>query len=104
MYIYQNKDIYSGNWLNSKKHGHGTYVFTATGMKYIGEWSENRFLRGKWSYPNGTYFEGDFQNNKPKGRGKWSFANGNQLDGEYDQIIVPVADGKLDTQLIWAEL
>lgn len=36
MFIYQNKDIFSGNWLNGKKHGKGTYVFNATGMKYIG--------------------------------------------------------------------
>jgi hypothetical protein len=25
-------------------------------MKYIGNWVENRFLSGKWAYPNGTYF------------------------------------------------
>ena len=90
MCIYPNKDIFSGNWLNGKKHGHGTYVFNATGMKYIGQWVENRFLSGKWAYPNGTYFEGHFQNNKPKGRGKWVLANGNVVEGQYDQIIVPV--------------
>jgi hypothetical protein len=58
MYIYPNKDVFSGNWLNGKKHGNGTYVFSATGMKYIGDWYENKFLKGKWTYPNGTYFEG----------------------------------------------
>jgi len=47
-------------------------------------------LSGKWWYPNGTYFEGHFQNNKPKGRGRWVMANGNVVEGEYDQIIVPV--------------
>jgi radial spoke head protein 1 len=36
MYIYANKDVFSGNWHNNKKHGQGTYVFNATGMKYIG--------------------------------------------------------------------
>jgi len=56
MYIYPNKDVYSGEWKNGKKHGQGTYVFSATGMKYIGEWYENKFLKGKWTYPNGTYF------------------------------------------------
>jgi hypothetical protein len=56
MFIYPNKDIFSGNWLNGRKHGQGTYVFNATGMKYIGEWVENRFLSGRWAYPNGTYF------------------------------------------------
>jgi hypothetical protein len=70
-------------------------------MKYIGEWVENRFLSGKWSYPNGTYFEGNFQNNKPKGRGRWILANRNVVEGEYDQVIVPIEGNKLDTQLIW---
>lgn len=36
MYIYPNKDVYSGQWTCGKKHGNGTYVFNATGMKYIG--------------------------------------------------------------------
>ena len=43
MYIYGNKDVYSGKWLKGKKHGTGTYVFNATGMKYIGEWFEGAF-------------------------------------------------------------
>lgn len=30
MFTYANKDIYSGNWLNGKKHGKGTYVFFDT--------------------------------------------------------------------------
>jgi radial spoke head protein 1 len=58
MFVYPNKDIYSGLWLDGKKHGEGTYVFNATGMKYIGSWIENRFVSGKWAYPNGSYFEG----------------------------------------------
>lgn len=89
MYIYANKDVYSGKWLKGKKHGAGTYVFNATGMKYIGEWFENKFLSGKWTYPNGTYFEGQFQNNKPKGAGTWNFHNKNTLNGKYEQMIVP---------------
>lgn len=56
MFVYPNKDIYSGNWLKGKKHGQGTYVFNATGMKYVGNWVENRFVSGKWTYPNGSYF------------------------------------------------
>ena len=33
---YVNGDIYSGNWQNGKKHGKGTYIFNASGMKFIG--------------------------------------------------------------------
>ena len=38
MFIYPNKDIYSGFWANRKKIWVGTYVFNATGMKYVGQW------------------------------------------------------------------
>lgn len=103
MFVYPNKDIYSGKWHNGKKHGQGTYVFSATGMKYVGEWCENRFVTGRWTYPNGTYFEGEFQNNKPKGRGKWVLHNGNVVEGDYEQMIVPVENSKLETQLLWSQ-
>lgn len=33
---YINGDIYSGKWKNGKKDGQGTYIFSATGMKFIG--------------------------------------------------------------------
>jgi hypothetical protein len=31
------------------------------------------------------YFEGNFENNKPKGDGTWVFTNGNTLQGVYEQ-------------------
>ena len=42
-------------------------------------------VSGKWRYPNGTFFEGTFDNNKPKGKGRWQFENGNSVHGEYIQ-------------------
>lgn len=36
MYIFKNKDVYSGGWVKGKKHGNGTYVFNETAMKYVG--------------------------------------------------------------------
>jgi len=73
MFIYSNKDVYSGQWIKGKKQGQGTYVYKTTGVKYVGEWFEGKFLYGKWLFPNGTYFEGQFQNNRPKGAGTWHF-------------------------------
>lgn len=102
MFIYANKDVYSGKWAENRKHGEGTYVFNATSMKFVGKWFEGKFQKGKWVYPNGTYFEGEFHNNKPKGVGKWHFSNGNSLQGTYDQLITTTDDNKLQTQLVWA--
>ncbi len=42
--------------------------------------------KGKWLYQNGTYFEGNFDNNQPKGSGAWHFKNENIVKGEYSQI------------------
>ena len=71
--IYTNKDIYSGQWLLGKKDGQGTYVFNETGMKYVGIFKAGQLVQGKWVYPNGSYFEGTFDNNKPKSKGTWHF-------------------------------
>ena len=54
-------------------------------MKMIGEWKEGNLTSGRWIYPNGIYWEGSFENNKPKGEGVWFFKNGNQLKGTFEQ-------------------
>jgi hypothetical protein len=54
-------------------------------MKMFGEWSNGEILTGRWIYPNGVYFEGKFENNKPSGHGTWHFSNGNLLEGTYSQ-------------------
>ena len=84
--IYKNKDIYSGMWKAGKKDGHGTYVFNDTGMKYVGTFKNGELIQGKWLYPNGSFFQGNFENNKPKGKGTWHFVNGNTVEGDYTQI------------------
>ena len=54
-------------------------------MKLIGEWKEGKLTEGRWIYPNGLYWEGKFENNKPKGQGTWYFNNGNKLTGSFEQ-------------------
>ena len=81
--IYESKDVYSGQWRNGKKEGRGTYVFYQTGQKYVGEFKNGQLVGGKWLYPNGSHFDGHFDNNKPKGHGKWVFENGNIVEGDY---------------------
>lgn len=95
--IYKNEDIYSGHWKNGQKEGQGTYVFKETGMKYVGTFKNGQLIKGRWVYPNGTYFEGNFDNNKPKGKGVWNFQNGNEVSGDYAQI--KRADVEEDNQI-----
>ena len=84
--IYVNQDVYSGQWKKGKKDGKGTYIFKETGMKYEGTFKNGQMVKGKWKYSNGTYFDGNFDNNEPKGNGSWHFDNGNVVQGCYTQI------------------
>lgn len=42
-------------------------------------------VKGRWVLPNGVFFEGNFENNKPKGQGKWRFPDTNVCQGTYEQ-------------------
>jgi len=97
---YVNGDIYSGQWAAGKKSGKGTYVFAKTGEKYVGKYSDGKIVEGRWIYPNGTFFEGNFGNNQPKGQGSWNFANGNQVKGFYTQTKRADVEGD-EIKLAW---
>lgn len=99
--IYENEDVFSGQWKEGKKDGNGTYIFKQTGMKYVGVFKNGQMVNGKWLYKNGTYFEGNFDNNQPKGHGSWHYDNGNVVKGAYTQI--KRADTKDETaiKLTW---
>lgn len=95
-------NTYSGSWKYGVKHGKGEFIFIDTKMKIAGQWDNGKILQGKWVFPNGTYFEGDFANNYPKGDGVWHFLNGNTVRGQFAQELKdndnPDAEGE-DTQL-----
>ena len=58
----KNKDVYSGDLKNGKKHGFGVCYYSY-GAIYIGEWVDNkREGIGKCIYPNGTIYKGDWKN------------------------------------------
>lgn len=94
VFTYTNGDVYSGWWKFGEKEGTGTYTFKSTGMKLFGDWTQGSITKGKWIYPNGMFYEGGFENNKPKGEGKWVFKNGNVLAGEYEQKAKVAGEGE----------
>ena len=64
-------------------------------MRLVGTWDSSQMKTGQWIYPNGLYWKGNFQANKPIGKGTWYFKNGNTLEGEFDQkekVVDPDAD------------
>jgi len=84
-FTYVNGDTYVGQWSQGKKHGRGTYTYASDGTKLVGSWEKGKITIGRWVFPNGTFYSGTFQYNKPFGKGVWVFNNGNQLTGTYDQ-------------------
>eukprot|EP00747_Dinoflagellata_sp_TGD_P161700 gnl/TRDRNA2_/TRDRNA2_178461_c0_seq1.p2 gnl/TRDRNA2_/TRDRNA2_178461_c0~~gnl/TRDRNA2_/TRDRNA2_178461_c0_seq1.p2 ORF type:complete len:272 (+),score=75.63 gnl/TRDRNA2_/TRDRNA2_178461_c0_seq1:95-910(+) len=91
-FTYLNGDVYSGAWCGGKKHGKGTYSYAKDGTKLVGEFENGKIVSGKWIFPNGTFYSGQFRYNKPFGKGVWVFKNGNQLTGEYEQKEQPNED------------
>ncbi len=100
IFTYPNKDVYSGMWKHGKKSGQGVYVYNATGIKLMGEWSEGLIKSGRWILPNGVYYEGEFENNKPT-------KNGNLRplcrDFYFLGIFYEQALGISKTQTLWME-
>lgn len=84
-FTYVNGDVYIGQWKEGKKHGKGTYSYSADGSKLKGEWAEGKMTNGQWIFPNGTFWSGKFRYNKPYGKGIWVFRNGNQLMSTFEQ-------------------
>jgi radial spoke head protein 1 len=104
----KNKDVFSGSWKYGKKHGKGTYIFNDTKMKVIiylnkivGEWIDGKVETGRWIFPNGTYFEGRFDKNKPVGEGIWHFSNGNTVKGLFNQNQTEDDEGNTLTKIKW---
>jgi radial spoke head protein 1 len=52
-------------------------------------------------FPNGTYFEGRFERNKPVGEGIWHFANGNTVNGSFKQSQYDDEEGNTQTKIKW---
>ena len=97
IFKYPNGDTFSGWWRFGVKEGAATYYFAETGMKMIGDWQESKITHGKWVYPNGMYYEGEFKDNKPNGEGQWHFPNGNICRGTHVQAKKePDEDAELD--------
>ncbi len=67
--IFNNGDLYEGEFLNLKLHGNGTLKYR-NGNVYTGEWINNkREGKGKIIHFNGDIYEGDFSNDYKNGFG-----------------------------------
>ncbi len=83
VFVWKTKDRYSGQWVNGKKQGKGTYIVNKTNVKISGDWVSGLIQKGRWILPNGDYYEGEFKDNFPFGRGVWTKGSDTVIEGEY---------------------
>ena len=70
--IYTNGDVYVGDFVQSARHGQGTYAYHPNHhtAHYTGAWQQNiRHGHGTLTYRNNDYYEGEFQNGQRHGYG-----------------------------------
>ena len=49
-------------------------------------------MKGRWLLADGSFYEGQFDHNLPKGKGIWSLPSANKISGTYTQTILPSED------------
>lgn len=80
--IFNNGDIYQGDWVDSKSQGHG--IFTSEDCKYKGEWFwDQREGFGTCIWEDGTKYTGEWYNDQQHGKVAFIDSQGNQVIGEY---------------------
>ena len=81
-FTYENGDEYTGGFKLGKRHGEGTYIFVG-GDKYVGEWRDDQKQgKGIYIFENNEKFEGIFEKNAMK-LGKYTYIDGSIYEGEF---------------------
>lgn len=84
-----NGDQYTGDWLDNKKHGKGTYIWKDSGCLYDGDWKKGkRSGFGTLSYPDGKggykkEFSGGWKNDLRHGYGTQFYTEDEFYEGEW---------------------
>ncbi|MBT3548330.1 MAG: hypothetical protein HOI56_05180 [Gammaproteobacteria bacterium] len=80
---FENGDVYTGAFLNGKKHGKGL-LETLSNRTYDGGW-ENDLPHGLGvnTFPNGKMYSGEYRKGRPYGNGQWTYSDGKTYSGTW---------------------
>lgn len=82
-YHFSNGDEYTGDWREGQRHGTGDYLLKS-GCRYVGDWRENkRHGKGVFTWPDGSSYNGDWEEDSRHGRGDLALSNGLRYDGSW---------------------
>ena len=94
---FDNGDIYTGDFLNGRKHGHGL-LKTPTKRTYDGDWEDDLpHGYGMNTFPNGKVYRGEFREGKPFGDGQWTYSDGRTYTGKWIKGEFINEENKKDT-------
>ena len=63
--------------------GRGKYIYP-NGEKYVGEWKNGKFCgQGTYTFPDGRMYVGELKNRKYNGQGTFTLPDGTKYVGEY---------------------
>ena len=77
---------YVGYWRSGQRWGRGTCTYgkfhsAYSGAQFEGEWENNTWKSGKFTWADGAAYEGSFTNEKRNGRGTLTYADGSRYEG-----------------------
>ena len=73
--MFDNGDRLEGSFKNGNAEGEDCKYYFKSGDKFEGTMQNNEFVRGRYSLPDGSYFDGTFEDYRPK-YGTWYNKNG----------------------------
>ena len=90
--IYSNKDKYEGYWSKDLRNGKGTYWLCIGKNKYrklyTGDWKNNKKEgHGIYFYKDGSCYDGLWKNNKRDGKGLMIYANEDIYEGNWKEDL-----------------
>jgi len=85
-YVYDNGDLYRGEWLYGKRHGKGTLRY-AHGDVYRGEWKyDEECGMGRMVFASKDHYQGEFRKGLMQGQGEFTYkADGAKYRGEFHE-------------------
>ena len=94
---FENGDIYTGDFLDGKKHGKGV-LKTLSDRTYDGGW-ENDLPHGYGvnTFPNGKIYKGEYKKGRPFGDGQCTYSDGSTYTGKWVNGEFVNPDNKQDT-------
>ena len=75
--VYQNKDVYQGDYVDGHMDGEGTYTWYPDGANYTGGWKNGkREEHGTYIDKDGGIYVGEYKNSQMHGPGVFTSKNG----------------------------